>query len=56
MEGKKVVRSDLYFKVEIEHEPGEKLERRGEEICRQVMKLYGVRSAEMTNYVVKTGD
>ena len=49
-------RTNLFFKVEIEHEPGEKPERRGAEIVRQILKIYGVESAEMTNYVVVSED
>ncbi len=43
-------RTNLFFKVEIEHEESEKPERLGEEICRQLQKIYGVRSAELSNF------
>ena len=43
-------RTNLFFKVEIEHDPGEKPEKLGEQICRQLMKFYGVREAELSNY------
>ena len=43
-------RTDLYFKVEVELE-GEDPKRLASEICRQLQKVYGVRSAELTNYV-----
>ena len=43
-------RTNLFFKVEIEHDPEEKPERIGEEICRRLMKLYGVQSAELSNF------
>jgi hypothetical protein len=43
-------RTNLFFKVEVEHDPGEKPERIGEEIRRQLRKLYGVREAELSNY------
>jgi hypothetical protein len=43
-------RTNLFFKVEIEHDPVERPERLGEEIRRQLMKFYGVRDAEMTNF------
>ena len=36
-------RTNLFFKVEVEHDSGEKPERIGEEIGRQLRKLYGVR-------------
>ena len=44
-------RTSLFFKVEIEHDGAERPERLGEEIRRQLMKFYGVRDAELTNYV-----
>lgn len=43
-------RTNLFFKVEVEHEPGEKPERLGDEIRRHLLKLYGVRDAEMSSY------
>ena len=43
-------RTNLFFKVEVEHEPGEQPERLGDEIRRQIKKLYGVLDAEMSNY------
>ncbi len=43
-------RTNLFFKVEIEHDPEETPERLGEEIRRNLMKIYGVRDAEMSNY------
>ncbi|HZT29955.1 MAG TPA: hypothetical protein VFA33_08740 [Bryobacteraceae bacterium] len=43
-------RSNLFFKVEIEHEEDERLERLGQEICRQILKIYGVRSAELSSF------
>ena len=45
-------RTDLYIKVEIEVD-GEDPKRLAAEICRQIQKVYGVRSAELTNYVQK---
>jgi hypothetical protein len=42
--------TNLFFKVEVEHDPDEKPERIGDEICRQVRRLYGVRLAELTNF------
>jgi hypothetical protein len=44
-------RFDLYIKVEIELDSDEKPERLAGEICRQLEKLYGVRSAELSNSV-----
>jgi len=43
-------RTNLFFKVEIEHDPDEKPERIGDEICRRLLKVYGVRTAELTNF------
>ncbi len=45
-----MARTNLFFKVEIEHDEDERPEKLGEELCRQLMKFYGVRSAELTNY------
>jgi len=46
-------RFDLYIKVEVELDADEKPERVAGEICRQLEKLYGVRSAELSNTVVR---
>ena len=43
-------RTHLFFKVEVEHDPSEKPERIGEEICRQILKVYGVREAELSHF------
>jgi hypothetical protein len=43
-------RTNLFFKVELEHDAGESPEHIGEEICRQILKLYGVRHAELSNF------
>jgi hypothetical protein len=42
--------TNFFFKVELEHERDEQPERLGEEIRRQLQKLYGVRSAELTHF------
>jgi hypothetical protein len=42
-------RIHLFFKVELEHDPGENPERRGEEICRLIQRVYGVRFAELAS-------
>ncbi len=44
-------RSDLFLKVEIDHDERERPERLGEEICRTIRKIYGVRSAELSSYI-----
>lgn len=48
-----MIRTNLFLKVELEHDEDERLERLAGEICRHLMKIYGVRSAELTNYTKK---
>jgi hypothetical protein len=43
-------RTNLFLKVEIEHEKDEKPQRLGEDLCRKLLKVYGVRSAELASY------
>jgi len=43
-------RTNLFFKVEVEHDADDKPERLAAEICRQILKLYGVRQAELANF------
>jgi hypothetical protein len=43
-------RTNLFFKVEIEHDPAEKPEKIANEIRRHLMRLYGVRDVELSNY------
>ena len=43
-------RTNLFLKVEMEHGKEEEPERLGEELCRMLRKLYGVRDAELTNF------
>ena len=47
-------RTNLFIKVEIEHDEKEPPERLGEEIRRRVLKVYGVRAVELTNVVSAT--
>jgi len=42
--------SNLFIKVEIEHSEQETAQKLGAEICRQILKIYGVRSAELSNF------
>lgn len=42
-------RTNLFFKVEIEHDDEDPPQRLGEYICRQLLKIYGVRSAELSH-------
>ena len=44
-------RADLYLKVEIELNERDDARKLGQELCRQLMKSYGVRSAEISNIV-----
>ena len=46
-------RVDLYIKVELELDKEEKPERVAGEICRQLEKIYFVRSAELSNAVTR---
>ena len=46
-------RVDLYIKVELELDKEEKPERVAAEICRQLEKIYFVRSAELSNSVTR---
>ena len=43
-------RTNLFFKVELEHAREENPQRLGEEIRRHLIKMYGVREAELTNF------
>jgi hypothetical protein len=45
-----MIRTNLFFKVEVEHDREESPERLGNEICRLILKYYGVREADLTNY------
>jgi hypothetical protein len=49
-------RTYLYLKVELDHDSDEQPQRLASEICRQVRKLYGVRSAEVSNLVPRGED
>ncbi|MGA3188930.1 MAG: hypothetical protein ABSF22_17640 [Bryobacteraceae bacterium] len=44
-------RTDLYLKVEIDIDEKEHPERLAAEICRQIRRVYGVRSAEISNII-----
>jgi hypothetical protein len=48
-------RTNLFFKVEVEHDTDENPERLGEEICRMLRRWHGVREAELTNFT-KSGE
>ena len=42
------MRSDLHFKVQVEHDKDENLKKLGDQIVRQLLKIYGVRKAELS--------
>ena len=42
--------TNLFFKVEIDHDADDEPEKLAGEICRQLMKFYGVRSAELSSF------
>jgi hypothetical protein len=44
-------RTDLFIKVQLDHKDDEDPAKLGEEICRRVLKIYGVRSAEVSSLV-----
>jgi hypothetical protein len=48
-----LVRTHLFFKVEVEHDEQENPEKIGEEIARQLRKLYIVREAELSSVVTQ---
>jgi hypothetical protein len=44
-------RADVYLKVQVELDELESPEKIASEICRMIRKVYGVRSAEVSNVV-----
>ena len=44
-----MARIDLYLKIELDLPEAERPERLAAEICRQIKKVYGVRTAEVQN-------
>ena len=48
-----MVRTHLFFKVEVEHDEEESPQKIGEEIGRQLRKLYVVRSVELSSVVTE---
>jgi hypothetical protein len=41
-------RTNLFLKIEVEHNDDEDPRKLGREICRQIQKMYGVRHAELS--------
>ena len=48
-----MARTALHLKLELEHGDDENTEKLASEICRQLLKLYAVRSAEVSNIVTE---
>lgn len=46
-------RTDLFLKVVADHDEEDTPEKLAAEICRQIEKIYGVRSAELSNFVTR---
>jgi hypothetical protein len=46
-------RTNLFFKVELEHDADENPERIGNDIVRHVKKLYGVRDVELSSITIE---
>jgi hypothetical protein len=44
-----MIRTNLFFKVEVEHDADENPQRIGEEIRRHLKRLYGVRNVELSS-------
>ena len=53
VESDQMQRVDLYIKVEVELDEDEKPERVAAEICRQIEKIYVVRSAELSSTITR---
>jgi hypothetical protein len=45
-----MARTNLFLKLEIEHDKDEAPERLADELCRKLVRLYGVRKAELSSY------
>ena len=48
-----MARTDLYVKVELDHDDEENVERLASEICRLVRRVYGVRNVEISSIIEK---
>jgi len=49
-------RTNLFFKVEVEHDAEDTPEKVAALIRRQLMRIYGVREAELSNYTTLDAD
>jgi hypothetical protein len=45
-------RTNLFFKVEIEHDPEERPEKLGDEIRRNLLRIYGVQDVELSHFTI----
>ncbi len=45
------MQTNIFIKVEVEHDQAETPEQIAGRICRQIAKVYGVRSAELQNFI-----
>jgi hypothetical protein len=43
-------RTNLFLKVEIEHDEKDTPQKLGQELCRLLLRVYGVRSAELSSF------
>ena len=50
-----MAKTDLYFKVEVEHDSDERIEQVVAEIERQIRKVYVVQAVEFSNAVARSG-
>jgi hypothetical protein len=48
-------RTDLFFKVQIEHDDDERPEKIAAELARLLARFYGVRNAELTHFTKTEG-
>ncbi|MGA2434064.1 MAG: hypothetical protein ABSG25_02125 [Bryobacteraceae bacterium] len=49
-----MARTDIYIKVEVEHDSADHPEDIAGELCRVLLKNYGVRSADLSSFVTRT--
>ncbi len=50
------MRTDVYLKIVVEHDPPDTPQKIAAEICRQVEKVYSVRRAEISSIVSRQGE
>jgi len=48
-----MTRTDVFLKVELDHDDRERPERLAQEICRMIRRVYGVRNVEVQNILEK---